>query len=112
MRLEVTGGGLLELLASVVLGLLPVEEVETLGLEFAVDEGTGDTGEDLLGVLVARGLAVPGNMVLVSFHGLEGSGAGNELVAELGLVFLAAVVVLELVVGLSLLAIVIEPTHG
>jgi hypothetical protein len=41
----------------VVLGLLPVKEVKALGLELAVDEGTGETGKELLGFGVAVGLA-------------------------------------------------------
>lgn len=56
-RLEVLGGGLLELLASMVLGLLTVDEVKTLGLNLAVDKGTSKTGEDLLGLGVVVGLA-------------------------------------------------------
>jgi hypothetical protein len=40
-----------------VLGPLGVDEVKTPGLNLAVDEGTGETGEELLGLGVAGGLA-------------------------------------------------------
>lgn len=48
---------LLDALLGVALGLLTVEEVETLGLKLAVDEGTSKTGGDLLGFGVAVNLA-------------------------------------------------------
>lgn len=61
-RLEVLGGGLVELLLSVALGGLTlllevVVGIEALGLELTVDEGTGETGEDLLSLGVAVRLA-------------------------------------------------------
>ena len=48
-----------------VLGLLLVKEVKTLGLELAVDEGTGETGKELLGGIVALGLACLNSMFSV-----------------------------------------------
>lgn len=50
-------GDLLDVLASLVLDLLTVNEVKTPGLDLTVDEGTSETGHDLLGLLVARSLA-------------------------------------------------------
>jgi hypothetical protein len=44
-------------------------------------------------------------VVLVGLGSLEGSGTGDELVAELGLVLLGAVEVSELLMGLSLVAV-------
>ena len=46
-------------------------------------------------------------VVVVGLHGLVGGGTGNELMAELGLVLLATVVVVELLVVLSLLTVVV-----
>jgi len=40
-----------------VLDLLTVNEVKTTGLDLAVDEGTGETSKELLGLGVAWGLA-------------------------------------------------------
>lgn len=48
---------LLSLLSGVVLGLFSVKEVEALSLEELVDLSTGETGEELLGELVAWGFA-------------------------------------------------------
>jgi hypothetical protein len=42
--------------------------------------------QDLLGLLVRWWLAVLRDVVLVRLHGLVGSGTGDELVAEAGLV--------------------------
>ena len=61
---EVARGGLLELLTGVVLGPLPVNKVKTLGLDLAVDEGTGETGQELLGGLVVLGLACFGLLLV------------------------------------------------
>lgn len=47
----------LNALLGVALGLLAVDEVQTLGLELAVDEGTSETGGDLLGLGVVVNLA-------------------------------------------------------
>jgi hypothetical protein len=41
----------------VTLGLLTVDEVQALGFDLAVDESTGEASHDLLGLLVALGLA-------------------------------------------------------
>ena len=45
------------MLTGLVLGLLLVDEVKATGLDLAVDEGTGESGEDLLSLSVALGLA-------------------------------------------------------
>ena len=44
-------------LTGVVLSLLAVDEVQTLGLNLTVDEGTGETSDDLLGLGVVVNLA-------------------------------------------------------
>ena len=44
-------------LASLALGLLPVNKVQTPGLDLTVNEGTSEASHDLLGLLVALGLA-------------------------------------------------------
>lgn len=49
--------GLLNLLLGVVLSLLLIKKVEALALELLVDERSSETGEELLGVGVALGLA-------------------------------------------------------
>lgn len=104
-RLVVLGRGLRELLVRLVLGLLLVDEVEALGLDHAVDEGTRETGtemyksdrgttimhgqsdvQELLGLSVAVGLAVGSDVLLVRLRGLVGGGGSDELVRELGLV--------------------------
>lgn len=46
------------------LSFLPVDEVKTLGLNLTVDKGTGESGQELLGSLVALGLAYS-NLLLV-----------------------------------------------
>jgi hypothetical protein len=48
---------LLNVLLGMTLSALTVNEVQTAGLNLTVDEGTSETGHDLLGLLVARGLA-------------------------------------------------------
>lgn len=53
---------LLNLLLGVVLGLLLVNEVKALALELLVDESSGETGEELLGMCVACGLACKRNI--------------------------------------------------
>ena len=45
-------------------------DTHALGLELAVDEGTGETSEDLLCFGVAIRLAVCCTMVLIGLHGL------------------------------------------
>lgn len=99
--------GIVELPASLVLGLLPVDEVKTLGLDLAVDEGTREASQELLRLSVARGLAILGAVPLVSLGSLVGRSASNQLVRELSLV--GAVVRLVLVVGLSLVRVAAEP---
>lgn len=47
----------MNLLTSLVLGLLLVEEVQSPGLDLTVDKGTGESSEDLLGLGVALRLA-------------------------------------------------------
>ena len=49
--------GVVSVLTGLVLGLLLVDEVKTTGLDLAVDEGAGESSEELLGLSVARGLA-------------------------------------------------------
>lgn len=110
-------------LLGVVLSPLAVDEVQTLGLDLTVNEGTDETGDDLLGPGVVVDLAcsggysladgwfpveghcertVAGLVVLVGLHGLEGSGTADQLVGELGLVLMLGSV-LEVVVVTSLL---------
>lgn len=48
--------GVVSVLTGLVLGLLLVDEVKTTGLDLAVDEGTGESGEELLGLSVVLGL--------------------------------------------------------
>lgn len=50
-------------LLSVVLGLFTVKEVQTLGLELAVDESTSKTGSNLLGSGVVLNLACDGSVI-------------------------------------------------
>jgi hypothetical protein len=58
---DLPAAALLELvvdaLLGVALGLLTVDEVKTLGLKLAVNEGTSKTGGDLLGLGVVVNLA-------------------------------------------------------
>lgn len=99
-------------LLSVVLGLFTVKEVQTLGLELAVDESTSKTGSNLLGSGVVLNLAVLGLVVLVGLHGLEGGGTTDQLVGELGLVFLRGLrVLLVVLVVTGFVRLVVEPTH-
>ena len=44
------------------LGLLAVDEVQTLGLDLTVNEGTDETGNDLLGPGVVVNRACEGSM--------------------------------------------------
>ena len=90
-RSVVVGNLLLEPLLSVVLSLLLINEVElverwaintcgnddgtveatyALGLELAVDEGTGETSENLLCFSMAVRLAVCRTMVFIGLHSL------------------------------------------
>ena len=66
----VGGDDVVNALVGVALGLLPVDEVKTLGLDLAVDEGTREAGEELLRLSVAGGLAVLGAVPLVSLGSL------------------------------------------
>lgn len=61
---------LVESLVSVVLGSLSVDEVKTAGLELSVDEGSCETGEDLLGLCVACRLSILSAVLLVCLGGL------------------------------------------
>ena len=86
---------------TVTLGLLLVNEVEALGLDDAVDEGTRQTStageamskahgvtdakgdsQDLLSLLVALGLAVALAVLLVGLSSLVGGSRSDELVRE------------------------------
>lgn len=114
---------IVDLLSGLVLGLLGINEVQAAALDLTVDKGTGKASEDLLGLLVAGGLAcyqinisffsgsagwgylrtVLSNVVLVGLGCLVGSGTGNQLVDHGGVVLLLAV---EGVVGLSLVGVI------
>ena len=48
---------IVDLLSGLVLGLLGINEVQAAALDLTVDKGTGKASEDLLGLLVAGGLA-------------------------------------------------------
>lgn len=54
---------LVDTLLSVTLSLLTVNEVQTLGLELAVDESTSKTSSDLLGLGVVVNLACDGSVI-------------------------------------------------
>lgn len=88
----------LGVLLGVVLSLLAVDEVETLGLSQLVDLSTSEPDEELLGELMADGLALLPLVVLKQLEGTEGCGTGKGLVAEAGLVVLKVIAV-DLVVG-------------
>jgi hypothetical protein len=88
----------LGVLLGMVLSLLAVDEVETLGLDQLVDLSTSEPDEELLGELMADGLALLPLAVLKELEGTEGCGAGKGLVAEAGLVLLEVIAV-DLVVG-------------
>jgi hypothetical protein len=53
---ELAGIDLLDVLTGGTLGLLAVDEVQTLALDLTVNESTSEAGHELLGLLVARGL--------------------------------------------------------
>lgn len=55
---------------SVVLGPLPVNEVQTSSLELSIDEGSCQPSEDLFGLCVARRLSILGAVLLVRLGGL------------------------------------------
>lgn len=59
------------LLCSVILSFLPVEEVQAFGFDLTVDERASETGQELLGCRVVVGFTVPCLVVLVRFSGLE-----------------------------------------
>lgn len=54
---DLAGRDVVNVLAGVALGLLTVNEVQTLGLGLTVDESTSKTGHELLGLGVAGGRA-------------------------------------------------------
>ena len=60
---------LLDLLLAMALGLLTVDKVQSLGLSLAVDKGTDEAGQDLLGLGVASGIAC--NVCQLSFTGFS-----------------------------------------
>lgn len=77
---------LLSILLGTVLGPFAVDPVGALGLGELVDLGAGEASEELLGEGVGDVLAL---LALVVLKGLEcgkGGSAGEELVAEAGLV--------------------------
>jgi hypothetical protein len=77
------------------LGLLAVHKVQALGLEELVGLGAGEGGECLAREAVADGLPLAALRLLPEVHGLEGRGAADQFVGELGAVVL--VVLLGLV---------------
>lgn len=109
---------LVGVLLGVLLGTDLVDLIHTLGLGKSVDLRTDDASKKLLGESVANGLAwwiswrlawlsdtgkgdvvrretmhtLLALVVLEELHALEGSGTGQKLVGELGLVVLLAVV--------------------
>lgn len=97
---------LLSLSPGVPLSLLSVPTVKTLRLKKLVDFGSGQTSYNFLGHSVGRRLAVPGNMVFISFHSFETGSTTDEFVGELGLVGL--VVRIEVVDLVSPGRIVVE----
>jgi hypothetical protein len=122
--------GLLGVLTGPVLDLLAVNEVKTTALDLAVDEGTGESGEEFLGLGVAGGLAwmvlaclvfgvfghasmswsvvltVLGNVVLVSLGGFVAGGTGDQLVDRGGLVLLVVVALPDLVVRIGMAGVI------
>lgn len=54
---KLVGVDVVDVLLGVTLGPLTVDEVQALGLDLPVDEGTGKASHDLLGLVVALGLA-------------------------------------------------------
>jgi hypothetical protein len=103
-------------LLGLVLGLLAVPSILAFGLGETVNLTTGETGDHLLGELVVDWLACvvvsawfceAGTSILLTLlallvfehlHRHEWSAASYELVAELGLVSTAIVVIVDLVV--------------
>jgi len=84
------------MLLRMVLGLLPVDEIETFALEFPVDESTSQSGEDLLSFGMADRLAICCLVIFPSFGGLVCSSTTNELMGNLGLVLGLLVVIVIL----------------
>jgi len=83
----VTGIDLIErLLLSLPLRLLPIDEVESLCLNCAVNEGTDSGGSKLLSLLVTRGLSIVRFMVFVRLGRLVRCGSGNQFVTQFSLV--------------------------
>lgn len=112
---------LLGVLPSLTLGLLAVDEVGALGLGKAVDLAASETGEELLCESVGNGLAYQKRQwivarerglwccltllplpVLEHLHGHERCTAGEQLVAELGLVVILLVDLVVIVLGVAL----------
>lgn len=100
------GHDLLNLALRVTLGTLTVDEIKlgerlitcavierkntyTLGLDHTVNEGASKAGHDLLGLLVALGLALPLAVLLVSLGGLY-AGSVNECSTRGGQVHLTS----------------------
>lgn len=77
---------------SVTLGLLLVNEVQTLGFDQLVKSTTNETGKDLLGLGVFDGLAVLFAMFIVGLESFVGSGTGNDFVGKRTLVFVRSTV--------------------
>lgn len=71
--------------------LLGINRVKSLGFNQLVDFSAGKSGEHLLGKAVVNGLSLLPLLVLEEVHGLESCGTTNELVRELGLMWLAIV---------------------
>ncbi len=120
LELAAVSESFLGLHRSLALGVFAVDVVQAFGFDLSVDEGTGETSEDLFGFAVAvwfacreRVRCVDGgcgddrdwgktgdqltitiNVVLVRFSRLEGSSCRKKLVTQMGSVLALSVVVL------------------
>jgi hypothetical protein len=99
---------LFSLLVSGMLGLLLVNEIETPGLDLAIDKGASESSKELLGQGVGSGLAVFCYVILVRLGSLEGSGTREQLMGNGS--FVGGVTVL--VVSLCLVRVAAKETHG
>lgn len=90
---------LLRVLTGMALGLLTVNEVETLGLAQLVDLGACKTSKHLLGKGMVDSLALGTLVLLKLVHGGEASTGAEKFVAQAALV--VEVVVVDLVAGIA-----------
>jgi len=70
--------------------LVVIDSIKTFGFDHVSDEGTTRSSQELLGCFVRGGLSLLLFVILVSFHGREGSSASDEFMRQLGLVGLVA----------------------